>query len=182
MAKIKKRFRRNGEPSFTVEVRVCITQSTKTFHNRKDAHNWAVSTEAALREGRYGGISPTGKKKVSDAIERFRQCPPPNAGDWLTGKSRDHFLNFWKDHIGRVKLADLHPSHIVQGRDKPLKKRRSPATCNRYVAAISKVLQSCIKPNMTPLGKEKQLHVNSFIRKPKITVSVKKYYGPLQKN
>ena len=72
MAKIKKRLRRNGQPSFTVEVRVCGVQSTKTFHTQKDARNWAIVTEAALREGRFAGSSRSDRKTLSDAIERFR--------------------------------------------------------------------------------------------------------------
>ena len=42
MAKIKLRLRKNGEPSYTVEVRVCGVQSSKTFHNKKDAQIWVV--------------------------------------------------------------------------------------------------------------------------------------------
>ena len=32
------------------------------------------------------------------------------------------------------------------------------------------------------LGVEEQFHVNSFTKKPKIKVLVKKYYGPLRKD
>ena len=121
MAKIKKRLRRNGQPSFTVEVRVCGVQSTKTFHNQKDARNWAIVTEAALREGRFSGSSRSGRKTLSDAIERYRHSTPPNAGEWLTGRSREHFLDFWDRQLGRVKLSDICPAHVVEGRDRLLK-------------------------------------------------------------
>ena len=42
MAKIKLRLRKNGEPSYTLEVRVCGVQSSKTFHNKKDAQIWRL--------------------------------------------------------------------------------------------------------------------------------------------
>ena len=145
MAKIKLRLRKNGEPSYTVEVRVCGVQSSKTFHNKKDAQIWAVSTEAALREGRYGEFSVSKNYRVSDAIERFFIAPPVNNGEWLTGKSRNHFLNFWNQTLGHIKLVDLRPANIVKGRDKLLSKGSSPATCNRYVSAISTVMQACVE-------------------------------------
>ena len=145
MAKIKKRLRRNGQPSYTVEVRVSGVQSTKTFYNQKDARNWAIVTEAALREGRFSGSSRSGRKTLSDAIERFRYFTPPYAGEWLTGRSREHFLDFWDRQLGRLKLSDICPAHVVEGRDRLLKDKRSPATCNRYVSAISSVLQACVE-------------------------------------
>ena len=62
------------------------------------------------------------------------------------------WLIWWKDEIGDLKLIDVTPSKISKHRDKLLKtpieaknsasedNLRTPATCNRKLAALSAVL------------------------------------------
>ena len=45
----------------------------------------------------------------------------------------------------RIKLIDLQPYNIVEGRNKLLSKSRSLATRNRYVSFINTVMQACVE-------------------------------------
>lgn len=144
MPKITKRPRKDGKFSYKVEVRLCGYRLTKTFHKSREALNWGTSTEASIREGRYNSATAGSPKTFKEAVAQFRQSPPARNGKWLVKQSSNHFLNFWIEHLGSLKITEIRAQHIASGRKQLLEKGLSPATCNRYTAAISTVLQCCV--------------------------------------
>ena len=145
MAKIVQRPLKDGSISYKVEVRICGKQATRSFVNSREASRWAVSTEAAMREGRYSLSTRASRTRVADVIKRFFDTPPANCGNWLIKPASSHFLNFWKKHLGHLNLSDIGPEQIVKGRNKLLKAGRTPSTCNRYTSALSTMLQACVQ-------------------------------------
>ena len=141
----KKRLLNSGEYSYTTEVRVRGIQQTKTFKSLEESTRWAYLTEDKLLRGETNITSGSENKKLSDAIKRFRDRPPYHAKNWLSKKSGEHFLDFWMNELGRFKLIHIKASQLVVVRDKLLAKGRSPATANRYLSAISSLLQVCVE-------------------------------------
>lgn len=131
---------------------------TETFRLKTDAVAWANKTEAAIRDGEYHETRESQKRTVAEMIDRFCQ-------DFLTGKSADDTrrqLNWWKKQIGHLKISAVKPSVILECRDKlrnePIvttrkvkgeeirtERPRDPATCNRYMAALSTAFTTATK-------------------------------------
>jgi len=81
-------------------------------------------------------------------IERYSRDVLPEK---KSEKDQKRHLNWWDDEIGRYLLSDVTPATIVECRDK-LKNgitvrgtQRSPATVNRYLAALSHVFTFAMK-------------------------------------
>src|SRR5262249_11750144 len=53
-------------------------------------------------------------------------------------------LHWWKNHIGSLSLSEVRPSTILQYRD-TLKKTKSNATVNRYMALLSHAFTMAIQ-------------------------------------
>ncbi len=158
MASIEKRTNPEGVNSYRVKIRLKghPTESA-TFDRLTDAKRWAQQTEAAIKEGRYFR-TPEGKKHtLNDAIERYRRELLPRLKD---STNRGRLLAWWEEHAGFLMLADLTPSKIAEYRERlsaePVASRakkpkpdaksrkRSPATVNRYLTALSPVLTACV--------------------------------------
>ena len=81
------------------------------------------------------------KHTVGEMIDRYKKNVLPTKGSHQPNQKIQ--LDYWKERIGYYTLADCTPALIVECRDElldettRLKKKRSPATVNRYLAAIS---------------------------------------------
>lgn len=150
MAAIEKRTAQDGAVSYRVKVRLKgkPTQSA-TFERLTDARKWAAATEAAIREGRHFAKTEAKRHTLADMIDRYVR-------DVLPGKpSRDvqgPQLEWWKAQIGAYTLADVTPAMIAETRDKLFQRPNregtgalSPATINRYLAALSHAFTVCVK-------------------------------------
>jgi integrase len=153
---ITKRTTRNGV-SYRVRIRVQgYPPVSRTFPTKSEAKTWGQQHEADLLSGKLG-LSQAHYKTLKDAIERFLGDPPSGYGDWIQRPNNRSFLPWWLEHFGHYKLCELRPTTIVQGRDLLLKtpslaktpgglrRKRSAATVNRYVSALSAVLQVCLE-------------------------------------
>lgn len=150
MGSIRVLKKKDGTEVYHAEVRLRGHKPVReNFRTITKAKQWIQSTEAAIRDGRYKGISSAQKHTVSELIERFiRQCIPPHPIYYL---KKVQLLNRWKDELGALFLRDLSPSVIADVRDRLLeefttkKTKRSPSTVNRYLAIFSKVLSVASK-------------------------------------
>ena len=145
MATIFKRTASDGKSSYQVKVRLKgYPAETGTFERLTDARKWASATETAMREGRHFKTGEAKRRTMAELIDRYIQ-------DILPGKPKNiriqtQQLTWWRDQIGAYTLADITPSLIAEYRDKlaggetVLGTQRSPATVNRYLAALSHVL------------------------------------------
>lgn len=140
MATITERAAKDGSVSYRVEVRLKGHPIQRaTFERKTDAKRWAASIESAIKEGRHFKTTEAKKHTLADLIDRYIQ-------EILPGKSKAmredqaRQLGFWKAELGAYALAEITPQRIAEARDKLAQgegKPRTPATVNRYMAALS---------------------------------------------
>ncbi|MDQ1258069.1 MAG: hypothetical protein QG656_2678 [Candidatus Hydrogenedentes bacterium] len=147
MATIRKRTRGDGKVCFQVQVRKRGARpETATFDSLTKARQWVQQTESAIQEGRHFKGGESKKHSVSDAIDRYVRDVLPEKGESTVYGQTIQF-EWWKTELGHLALSDLTPAAISEARDKlaatPTKRgKRTPATINRYLAALSACLKT----------------------------------------
>lgn len=167
MATFRTRTGKHGDTTVTAMVRlVGYPTQTATFPNKKDAQRWATKTEADILEGRTSKDSLGRKRTLGEAIDRYRKEVVPLMRD---GSMYGFTLDWWKTNHGEKRLGEVSRGWLVEQRGvlltgtytraTPGSKRslftvtatdgtphglaktlaRTPATCNRYMAALSSV-------------------------------------------
>lgn len=150
MATIEKRIVKSGKTTYRVKIRLKgHPTQTASFDKRSGAKKWMQQTEAAIHEGRYFKTTEAKRHTLSETIERYIKhvlpTKPKSAHDQTTQ------LNWWKAAIGDHVLADVTPSLIGEQRDKLASgvtsngNKRTPATVNRYLAALSHMFTIAVK-------------------------------------
>lgn len=155
MGDIKERTSKAGKTTYQARVRKNGTPTqTATFKRKTDAKRWIKNTESAIEEDRFFGARESSKHTVSELIDRYLK-------DVLPKKSRsmrlaqETQLVWWKGEIGTRIISKVTAPVIVQARDalamddvrgtveneggEQVSKKRSPASVNRYLAALSHV-------------------------------------------
>jgi integrase len=153
MANIRERKGKDGRISYRVQIRLLGSPAQHaTFERKTDAKRWAQQIEAAIREGRHIVVNESKKHTVADLVDRHLESlerKSPHAYP----KQRQILL-WWKDRLGARTLANLTPAVIAEQRDALLAENigaieipqhRSPATANRYLAALSKACTVAIR-------------------------------------
>jgi integrase len=142
MATIEKRLSADGAATFRVKVRVKgVPMQNATFQRLTDAKDWAKITEGAIKDRRYFKNTEAKKRTLGDLIDRYIDDVLPQKPK-SEAKQKSQLL-WWKAKLGAHYLIDLTPSLIAEQRDKLAKEksrfgqRYSPATINRYLAALS---------------------------------------------
>ncbi len=150
MGSIREIIKKNESKSYHAEVRLKgHSPERATFRTKSAAKKWIQDTESAIRDGRYRQLSESKKHTLANLIDRFIKY-------WLPRfpkreKKQTSLLNWWQSQLGYVVLSDLSPSLIAEKRDELFhgmtirKKRRSPATVNRYLASLSTALGVAVK-------------------------------------
>jgi integrase len=150
MAYIQERTTKDGKTHFRVQVRLKgFPTETATFDRKTDAKIWAQQTESAMREGRHFKTTEAKRRTLGELIDRYKQ-------QVITKETKNTYnqkihLRWWKEQIGHLPLADISPALIAEHRDKlgqgvtKRKKKRSPATVNRYLATLSHALTIAVK-------------------------------------
>ena len=132
---------------------------TASLPTRRLAERWAKTIEADMIEGRHFRNAEARRRTLGEAIDRYLEEELPKKRNGSTHRS---YLPWWKRHLGHLKLADVTPAKLVECRGKlaresftranpqsarttvrkgelPSRHPRSPATVNRYLAALSHV-------------------------------------------
>lgn len=161
MATITERTDSTGATSYRVEVRLKGYPAQRaTFTRKTDAKKWAQTTEAAIREGRHFGTVEAKRHTLADLVDRYTRDELPKKKDKTQGPQVQQ-LTWWKDQIGARTLADVTPALLAEYRDTlsrdPVQTKakdpthagperyRSPATVNRYLAALSHAFTVAVK-------------------------------------
>lgn len=150
MANITERRRKDGKTVYKVQVRVKGHPSqTATFERKTDAKRWGQQTESAIREGHHFPTVEAKRHTVAELLDRFVRDELPKMPKvealWLTQ------LTWWRNQIGHYTLADVTPALISECRDylsqhgTPRQPKITPATVNRYLAALSRVFSAAVK-------------------------------------
>lgn len=153
MATIEKRITPEGAISYRVKVRLKgFPVQTATFERSTDAKKWAGQTEAAIREGRYFKTVEAKRHTLGELIDRYsRDVLPLKGRNSRFANVQKSQLAWWKEKLGAYTLADVTPSMIAEQRDALANtvfengERRSPATVNRYLAALSHAFTVAVK-------------------------------------
>lgn len=160
MANIQERHTKDGKVTFRVQVRIKgAPPALATFQRKTDAREWAVRTEAAIREGRYFKTRESQRKTLSDLIERYIKNEIPKRR--TCHKKFTAQLRWWQHELGYLTLQELTPARLAEVRDKllrsPLERNRhygkpadklqtkSPATVVHYMAVLSHALTIGVK-------------------------------------
>jgi hypothetical protein len=149
MATITERRTENGKRHYQVKIRLKgYPPQAATFRRKKEAERWAQATEAALRERRYFKAAESGRRTVGEVIERYiREILPTKR----SARSQRAQLLWWHRELGHLTLADLTPATIADCRDRlargqtPSRKKASPASQVRYLAALSHVFTVAVR-------------------------------------
>ena len=144
MATIRKRKDKEGSIRYQVIVRKKgVPDQYATFERLTDARKWGRQTESAIEEGRHFKTTEAKRHTVKDLLDRYiKDVLPTKEKAFKRQKAQ---LDWWKESIGVYTLADATPALISEQRDillngvTRLGKKRSPATVNRYLAALSHV-------------------------------------------
>jgi integrase len=153
MALIEERTTKDGKKRYRVRIRLKgHPEECATFRRKTDAKKWEQDTEAAIRAGRYFKTRQAKKKTLANLVDRYiRDVIPTKSAYLQTQQTRQ--LKWWKAEFGDYTLAHTTPALVAEGRDllksEPIgtdgKKRRSNATVNRYLAALSHAFSVAVK-------------------------------------
>jgi integrase len=148
MASFQKR-EKNGKPSYTAKIRIKGHKPVfNTFDRLTDARIWAQQIETEMRDGRYIKTAEAQKHTVSDLVERYIRDVLPRKVK--VGRFYAIQLGWWKRQIGDVLLSELTPVLISEHREllsqtETIRKtKKSNATVNRYLAALSTAISTAI--------------------------------------
>jgi len=150
MANIEKRTSKDGKISYRVKIRLKgFPIQSATFERLTDAKKWTQQTESAIREGRHFKTTEAKRHTLAELIDRYIKNVLPTKPKAI--RKQTALLLRWRSEIGSHALIDVTPSMIAECRDKLASeitlrgKPRSPATVNRYMAALSIAFTTAVK-------------------------------------
>lgn len=154
MASIEKRKNDDGTTSYRVKIRMKgHPPESATFGRLTDAKEWIQKTEADIKAGRHFGVSK--RHTLNELINSYEKSAEHKA--LKSANDMRARLTWWRANHGEKLLQDITPSLVAQSRDTlmnefitvprrgedgvvtrvPSNKKRSGATTNRFLAAIS---------------------------------------------
>jgi integrase len=145
MATISKRQSR-GRTVYQAKIRTAAGSASATFHKLTDAKRWAAGAEEKIRRGVYFEEEKARVHTLADAVEAYERSPRfLKLGNQYVRKAH---LRWWVEHYGTLPLSRLTPDRLAEGRDLLRAEGKAPATCNRYLAALS----ACLNRTVRELG------------------------------
>jgi integrase len=116
----------------------------KTFRIRRDAEDWARSTEDEIIRGIYVPRNDSEKLTISNALDRYRKdvSPTKQASTQNREKSRIKQL---KSSLGNYSLASLNAETIAKFRDKRIADGKSNNTVRLELALLSHLYTTAIR-------------------------------------
>jgi len=140
-----------------------------TFPNRKEAQAWATSIEAAIRENRHFPHAAANRTSFDALLQDYSATvlKEPGRFDDKERATRERQLKWWSGQFAGLSLAEITADRISAARDvlaqeafargkayehsesgkvvEPKQYKRSGATINRYLAALSHALSFGVK-------------------------------------
>lgn len=147
MATIEERKGKKGK-TYTARVRYKGYKFTETFDSKTRAKDWAKAKEVEINEGRVSECEAT-KQTLNDLLDEYEI----NGFDKKPGSfdKQKMQLKFWRSCLGGLKLNKITPAkicryrRILRNKKTNRSERRSPATVNRYVSALSGALSYAVE-------------------------------------
>ena len=153
--------------SYRAQVRVKGRASeSETFPSRKDAQAWAASIETAIREGRHFPHAAAKRTSFDALAKDYIETVVAEFGE-KERATRTRQLEWWAKQFSGLSLAEITADAVSKGRDAcaaetftrakphkdgktgdviaPKEYRRSGATVNRYIGALSHLFSFAVK-------------------------------------
>ena len=150
MATIEERHTKSGKVRYRALVRRRgHSPQSSTFERKTDARRWAKGIEAAIDEGRHFKAAQSKKHTLAELIDVYIRDVLPRKPRSL--ELQRHQLLWWRQILGHHVLVNLGPGILASARDKLANqtlrdgRKRSPATINRYLAALSHVFTVAVR-------------------------------------
>jgi integrase len=169
MATINERTNKAGQKRYTVQIRLKGARPvTKTFQTKGEANAYIQDMESDIRHGRHLPAQEAERRTLAELIARYLESPDFNDKAPNTRYCQKAQLEYWRRELGHKTLSALTTPVIADERDRLLQgttqrktggklrpevryagkqategvesAQRSPATCNRYLAALSHCL------------------------------------------
>ena len=150
MAVIEKR-RKNNLTTYRARVRVKgFPEASATFTLLRDARTWAETIEKEIKAGKYFSDQNTREEHLlSEAIDRYVQTVLVNKPKMVMWQARQ--FEHWRRELGEYYIHKITAPILVGARDRLAHgktwkgTRRTPATVNRYMAALSHLFTIAFK-------------------------------------
>jgi len=166
MATIQERKLKNGTTHYRAIVRQKGNKSqSKTFRRKTDAKEWARKTETEMVESQHFKTRIAKRRTVSELVEKYKDEILPYKTKIMHHQASQ--LDWWEKNIGHLFLSEISPRVLSEYRDRLLNtpiqnnKPRSPATVNRYMAALSHAFTIAVEDwewlQENPLNKVRRL-------------------------
>lgn len=162
--------RLTGEVVYRAQVRRKGRRpESANFPNRREAQAWATSIEAAIREHRHFPHAAARRTSFDALLEDYSRTVlnEPGRFDDKERTTRERQLKWWSGQLSGLSLAEVTADRISAARDvlaqegfkrgktredsetgkvlEPKQYKRSGATINRYIAALSHALSFAVK-------------------------------------
>lgn len=146
MAYYRKRKGKSGKVSITATVKCAgMPPRSASFGAMEKARRWTAKTESEMRQGKLKLASAADHHTAGETIQRYiDQVLPVKSKKKRFLKLQKAQLLWWKHRIGQYTLSNVSQSLLAGCRD-DLAAARSPATVNRYIAALSHVFTIAMK-------------------------------------
>ncbi len=131
--------------------------TAKTFRTKRDAEDWARSTEDEMVRGVYIKRAPAERMTVADALKRYLAEVSPTKRPASAASDARHSKQLTQ-HLGKYSLIALTPEIIAKYRDdrlagldrkdakgRPAPKPRSPNTVRLDLALLGHLFNTAIK-------------------------------------
>jgi integrase len=162
-----------GEISYRAQIRVKGRSESLTFPLKAEAKEWAASIETAIREGKHFPHAAAQRVTFDTLAKAYEEKGMGDFTDEKQKKTRIQQVTWWSGQFKGRPVAEVTADAIKLGRDacaaetftrgnerkdkktgqmvQPKQYKRTPATVNRYVAALSAVLTYAINEHVPPL-------------------------------
>ena len=117
---------------------------TKTFRIKRDATDWARTTEDEIIRGVYISRSHSEKTTIAKALERYHNEITPIKKP-SSQKPEIRRGNTLRKHLGKYSLASLAAEHVANYRDMRLSKGLSASSVRLELALLSHLYTIAIK-------------------------------------
>jgi integrase len=166
VASIEKRVGIKGT-TYTARVRYKGHKYTKTFKSKTKAKKWAERKEKEIDDG-MAPMPESLKQTVGDLIDIYDEDKLDESHDGY--QKLKNQLEVWREDIGHMKLCEVTPATICKIRRKLQNvktnrgDRRSNATVNRYMSALSGIFTYAVEElswlTVNPVTQVKRLPEN----------------------
>jgi len=145
MAAINKHTDAKGKTTYRARIRLKGSPTVSaTFDRMTDAKEWARTTDADIRAGRYMDKMESQRRTLTELLDVYekRVLPAKKANTTIIQKAQ---LAWWRGEMGSLTLANVTPAKINDCMNKLVDTGHAPSTVNRYLAVLSHAFTYAVK-------------------------------------